>query len=136
MIQDYKESSRKYKDKKRKIGYILIVVVFIFFFILVSAIRVFVKNNNENENIKKLQKQAEKLENENKEIQTLINNYNLDTAKEKIARENLNLKYEGEEVVVINDNKKEVEIKIPLKSIVDASNISNFKKWLLIFFKK
>ncbi len=137
MIQDYKESSKKYRELKNKINMFLAIFVVIFILTLISTIKIFVKNNKENESIKKIQEQAQKIENENQEIQTLIDNYNLDTSKEKIAREKLNMMLPGEEVVVINNNKNEIDIKIPVKTHSDNyKNLSNFQKWLKIFFKK
>jgi len=67
----------------------------------------------------------------------LIKKANNDTEKEDIIRNNLNMKNEGENVVIITDSKVETEIKLtPKENNVDISKLKNYKKWYYYFFDK
>ena len=84
---------------KSKIGSFVLVLALIFVLGITSKLMT-KKRDVENE-IKKLQEQSEKISQENADLALLINYLNTDTYKERQAREQLNLKKEGEEVFVV-----------------------------------
>ncbi len=136
MIKDRQESSLKFKKQKYTLKVFLVISLVVFLFVFVGVINVLLKNKNEEKNINDLYSQSEDIKNKNNEIKNLIKNYNDETSKEKMAREDLNMMADGENVVVVNDGKKEIQINKKNDIINKNKNISNYNKWINFFFGK
>lgn len=80
--------------------------------------------------ISKLEQQAAELSDSNQSLSELIKYMNTQEYKEKEAREKLNLKRPGEQVVVLP---AQGEDKV-LGAQTETENLSNPKKWLNYFF--
>lgn len=107
----------------------------IFLFVFTGVINVLLKNKREENNISHLTNKMNEISQQNEEIRTLIKNYNSETNREKLARENLNLMLDGESVVVINDKKKEIPIPVKPKFVYIDNNNSSISKWINFFFE-
>lgn len=136
MIKDHQESSLKFKKQKHTLKIFLVASLVVFLFVFVGVINVLLKNKYEENNINKLSRKAEEIENRNNEVKNLIKEYNTETNKERMVRENLNLMAEGENIVVINDNKKEVIINKKKSGTNKTVNTPNYIKWISFFFEK
>lgn len=137
MIKDHQESSLKFKKQKHTLKVFLGVSLIIFLLVFIGVINVLLKNKYEDNSINKLSLKAEEIRQQNEGIGNLIKNYNTDTVREKMVREDLNLMIEGENVVVINDDKKEIQISKKIYNTVERTKyISNYAKWINFFFEK
>lgn len=83
--------------------------------------------------IESLKTEIEGMEKDNYELSQLIEYYQTDEYKEAEARRRLNLKAEGEKVVMIDEKKNAAE---DLQSEEDAKNgtTPNYQKWWNYFF--
>ena len=79
--------------------------------------------------IKSLEQKAEQIRKDNQELSQLINYLNTDEYKEKAAREKLNLKKEGEQVVALP---KDSEFELSQQS--NSEPVTNRQKWFDYFF--
>ena len=136
MIKDKQEASTNFKKQKNIFKAILIASVILLLIIMFPVIKILIDNNNENKSIDILKNKAYQIENKNKEISKMIQEYNTNTIKEKIAREDLNMMKDGEKVVVINDNKKEIDINQSINNKKEINTTPLYQKWLNIFFNK
>ena len=137
MIKDHQESSLKFKKQKYTLKIFLVVSLVVFLLVFCGVINVLIKNKNEDNDIQKLSQKADEIRNKNKEIKSLINTYSTETNKEAMARENLNVMKEGENVVVINDKKTEIQItKKKTGATKNNKVIPNYNKWINFFFEK
>ena len=112
---------------KSKIGSFVLVLALIFVLGITSKLMT-KKRDVENE-IKKLQEQSEKISQENADLALLINYLNTDTYKERQAREQLNLKKEGEYVIALPKQEESAG------QGSQTSQLSNPKKWFNYFFQ-
>lgn len=96
---------------------------------LFVAARTYTQKYQVDKQIKQLQGRADQIRGENQNLSDLVNYLQTDQYKEKAAREQLNLKKDGETVVALpRTNTGEVS------SAVTTSNQSNPKKWYYYFF--
>lgn len=129
-----RESIYKFRNKQKKLRIILIILLLVFVAVFTSVIKILLQKNREENNIEDLNNKIQSIEDKNTTLKHLIEQANNPTEKEDIIRNNLNMKNEGEHVVVINDNKVETEIKLNFKKQVDTENLSNYQKWYYYFF--
>ncbi|HYC80110.1 MAG TPA: septum formation initiator family protein [Candidatus Binatia bacterium] len=80
--------------------------------------------------IRRLQGQADSLEKDNQQLSDLIKYLGTQEYQEKEAREKLNLKREGEEVVVLPEDDDLGQV-----AQANIDNTSNPKKWFNYFFQ-
>lgn len=110
----------------------LIVLGIIFIFLAYTEFTDWQKKHQVNSEIKQLTQQAAELEDKNKQINDSLTFLNSDNFKEKIAREQLNLKKEGE---LVFDTSAQSSNQ-PAASEQDVGGKSNLSKWYSYFFKK
>jgi cell division protein FtsB len=113
----------KSKTATAVLGLALILVVFM-------SVRLYVQKYQVDKEIKKLEEQASKIDSENQQLSELIKYLNTPEYMERQAREKLNLKKEGEQVVVLPsgmDDTGEV-------AGVGAESETNPKKWYKYLF--
>ena len=128
-----RESIYKFKNKQKKLRIALIILLLIFFIVFTNVIKILLQKNKEEKNIDELNRKIQSIEDKNETLKYLIKQANNDTQKEDIIRNNLNMKNEGEYVIVINDDKVETEIKLDPKK-TPAPNLKNYQKWYYYFF--
>jgi cell division protein FtsB len=97
-------------------------------FVLFITAKLLMQKNEVEREIKELRAKSEEINKQNQDLSQLINYFNTETYKERQAREQLNLKKEGEYVVVL-----------PKQDSADlmqtnAEKISNPRKWFNYFF--
>ncbi|MBI3952864.1 MAG: septum formation initiator family protein [Candidatus Doudnabacteria bacterium] len=105
-----------------------VLVCGVVFVIVITGKLMSQKRDVENE-IKKLQDQSEQIAKENQDLSQLINYLNTDTYKERQAREQLNLKKDGEFVVVLPNFEDEAS------QGSGEQELSNPKKWFNYFWE-
>ena len=102
----------------------------VFVLALVGFGKVYFQKRTIDKEIAKLQEQADKIQQDNEQLSSLIKYYNTPQYQEKQAREKLNLKKEGEYVIALPDSNGE--------SAADAAaqqtKASNLKAWFNYFF--
>ncbi len=81
--------------------------------------------------IRQLQARADQVQGQNQSLSDLVNYLNTDQYKEKVAREQLNLKKDGEYVVALPQNQQE-----QVAAASTETQKSNTEKWFNYFFKK
>ena len=129
-----KGSKKNIKFKKIFLNLILIILVFVFIISLSSFIKATAANISENKAISELEDKVSELEDKNIQIEDMIKVYSYETSKEEVARKDLNLKKEGERVVVISENNFE----IVFNKNIETENLekeSNLSKWFNYFFE-
>lgn len=100
-----------------------------------GQIQNWLKKRSINREIQQLTQQAESLEQKNSQISDSLSFLNSQNYKEKIAREQLNLKKEGELVfdTVVNPN---YSLQTKVQSPTTEISTSNPRKWYNYFFSK
>ncbi|MEA2097728.1 MAG: septum formation initiator family protein [Patescibacteria group bacterium] len=83
--------------------------------------------------INSLQKEIDSLEKNNYKFSQLAEYYETDEYKEVEARKRLNMKKEGEKVVIIKHSSTDLE-KIGVGNEFDNKNLPNYMKWWNYFF--
>jgi len=129
-----KRSKKNIKTKKIFLNFILFILLFIFVITFSSFIKAASSNVSENKAISELEDKISELEDKNIKIEDMINFYSYDTSFEEIARKDLNLKKEGEKVVVISEDSFE----IVFNKEIDVENLdkgNNLSKWFNYFFE-
>ncbi len=86
--------------------------------------------------IDSLQREAEKVNEKNQELERLIEYFQTDAYKKLTIRKNFGFKEEGEKVVIIKQNRENYLQGISDFESVENKNDSNFRKWWGYFFKK
>ena len=107
-----------------------VLTVVLVFMVTVSG-RLYLRKYEIDKEIAKLQEQASRIESESNQLSELINYLSTPEYVEKQAREQLNLKKEGEEVVILPDSIED-EAKI---AGADTKAESNPKKWYKYLFE-
>lgn len=106
-------------------------------FISSSAIREAYRSQSIEKEVEKLKQEAQRIENENKELNERIAYFQTTDFQEKVAKEKLNLQKQDESVVVVKSNDKQEELKndnqVSTENIED--NSPNYQKWWNLFFK-
>ena len=98
--------------------------------IVLATGRLFAQKYFLSKQIKELEAKAEKIKSENDELGSMVSYFNTPQFKEKEAREKLNLRKDGEVVVGLPGNFKNISTEIP------QEKTSNPKKWYDFFFNK
>ncbi|MBI2607678.1 MAG: septum formation initiator family protein [Candidatus Doudnabacteria bacterium] len=97
--------------------------------VMVGSARIFIQKYQVDSEIKKLEKEAEKINQKNLELSELIKYLDTPEYKERQAREQLNLKKEGEFVVALPVGRAD-EANEP----AEPQTVSNPRKWFDYFF--
>ncbi|MCF7795795.1 septum formation initiator family protein [Patescibacteria group bacterium] len=129
-----KRSKKNIKTKKLFLNFILFVLLFVFVITFSSFIKAAASNISENKAISELENKISEIEDKNIKIEEMINLYSYETSKEEVARKDLNLKKDGEKVVVISDNDFEIVFNKKLES-EELNEINNLSKWFKYFFE-
>lgn len=126
------------KKKKNIFGrfsfQIVVIVVLVVVFVMGSALsKELYREYQIKKEVDALKAEIESMENDNYELSQMIEYYKTEEYKEAEARKRLNLKAEGEKVVMISESESEYE------EIVDGEKgatieISNRLKWWNYFF--
>ncbi len=98
--------------------------------ILVLAARSLIQKRQIDKQIASLQAQSEKIKRDNEQLSGLIKYFNTPDYQEKQAREKLNLKKEGEFVVVLPNDQDVAAVTQP----TETSTETNPKLWYKYFF--
>lgn len=114
--------------KSRGATWALIPVMVI---MLVLAARTMIQKRQIDRQIASLEAQAEKIKRDNDQLSGLIQYFNTPDYQEKQAREKLNLKKEGEFVVVLPNDQEVAAVTQTIEPPVQ----SNAKLWLNYFFR-
>lgn len=97
-------------------------------FVLVITAKLLMQKTEVEKEIEELKARSEEVNKQNQDLAQLINYLNTDTFKERQAREQLNLKKEGEYVVALPKGSE-------LSETTDSEGqISNPRKWFNYFF--
>ena len=134
MENDTRRSSIAFKEKQKKLKIVLIIFLFIFLIIFINVIKIVLQKNKEDKNITNLEDRAIEVQKQNDELKKLIKQANSETEKEEVIRNNLNMMYDGEKVIVINDKKIETEIRGNFS--VKNEILKNYMLWYNYFFMK
>jgi cell division protein FtsB len=97
--------------------------------VMFIAAKLFIQKHEVDSEISKLQSQADKLDQGNKELSDLIQYLNTPEYTERQAREKLNLKKDGEHVVVLPSDEDNQD-----GATQTNNSDSNPKKWFDYFF--
>jgi cell division protein FtsB len=114
---------------KSKFATVLLLVVFSVVTLITTQL--YLQKKQVNSAVAMLQKQSDELTRDNQQLSELIKYLDTTEFREKEAREKLNLKKPGEEVVVLNSSDAE-----GLVSGANESTDPNPKKWFNYFFSK
>ncbi len=135
-----KRQSLLAKMLSSRIFILFLLIILIFFGVIV------IRKNREashlDEKISQLKEEILSLEDKSKELANLIEYFNIPSHLEKEAKSRLNLKKEGEKVVIIKeegeagDQGKESQEEETEKSEQKTSKISDLFKWLKSLFGK
>ena len=98
--------------------------------VMLFAGRVIVRKYQVDKEIAKLQQQVDTIKKNNDQLSYLIQYFNTPDYQEKQAREKLNLKKDGENVVALPDTSGASD------NQVEAQSVSNAKQWFNYFFSK
>lgn len=129
-----KRSKKNIKTKKIFLNFILFSLLFIFVITLSSFVKATASNIKENKAIAELENKIAEIEDKNIKIEDMIDFYSYETSKEEVARKDLNLRKEGEKVVVISDNSFEIVFNKEME-VKDLDESSNLSKWFKYFFE-
>jgi cell division protein FtsB len=108
----------------------------LFIFMLITQFQNWKKKQNVDSEIAQLTKQANSLQQKNQEISNSLTFLNSSDFKEKIAREQLNLKKDGEQVYNITDNPNSNTNSTNLEAANKPGDMSNARKWYIYFFQQ
>lgn len=111
---------------------VIITLVIIFIFLSITEFGDWQKKRQVDNEIAELTKQAADLEQKNNQISNSLSFLNSNNFKEKIAREQLNLKKEGE---LVYDTTPAPNLPGSQNSADTTAPESNAKKWYSYFFK-
>jgi len=126
------------KKKKNLLGrfsfQIVVVIVLAVVFVMGSALsKELYREYQIKKEVDALKAEIESMENDNYELSQMIEYYKTEEYKEAEARKRLNLKAEGEKVVMISESESEYEEIVDGESEA-AIEISNKLKWWNYFF--
>lgn len=119
--------------------YLIIIVVFVLLILISIPLAKNVSKKYEiDSEVRALEEEIIGLQKKNLEMEKLINEHSTSDFVEGIARLNLGLKKEGEEVVVIkrSENNDIVEVSSSEIEFAGEQEDSNPKKWLKYFLRK
>lgn len=124
----------------RKFSFVVIVFVAgiaLAVFISSSAIREAYRSQSIEKEVEKLKQEAQRIQNENKELSERIAYFQTTDFQEKVAKEKLNLQKPDENVVVVKSNTAQEEANTNIENTSGDSedNTPNYRKWWNLFFK-
>ncbi|MCK4891672.1 MAG: septum formation initiator family protein [Candidatus Pacebacteria bacterium] len=128
--------------KKRKKNFIrrafsfrmfVLVGVLIIVFLGINLGREYYREHQIQKEIDSLQKEIESLEKNNYKLSQLTEYYQTDEYKEAEVRKRLNMKKEGEKVVIIKYNSANSE-QNEIEDLLNDENLPNYIKWWNYFF--
>ncbi len=121
-------------DLQRLLKSRVTMVLLVLFFSAVAFITVelYWQKRDVDQEVDRLSKQADQISKDNTQLSELIKYLGTPEYKEKEAREKLNLKKEGEQVVVLPDPEDENG----LVASASTDDQPNPKKWFNYFFKR
>jgi cell division protein FtsB len=100
-------------------------------FVMVLAAKILIQKYKIDQEVAKMQNQVQTIKKDNLQLGDLIKYFNTADYQEKAAREQLNLKKDGEFVVGLPQSDGAVS-----GVQTQAANSSNFKNWFNYFFSK
>ena len=138
-----KKTSGEFKKKFFSSRLLLFAALLVLIGVAISFSKVTYKRYQLRKEIERLKTQIENLEKRNQEFSSLVEYLKSESFLEKEAREKLNLKKEGEEVVVmppkIGEDRETNQGEINEKQATSTQEIpkteSNFLKWWRYFFR-
>jgi cell division protein FtsB len=131
--QNWRKEKRD--NSKNWVKFFLIVCLASFAIVAYSLFKETYKKRQIQEEVKKLQEQATSLEQGNQKLKGLIDYFRTQNFSEKEAREKLNVKKEGEKVVILrSQEEKEEEAKEENLAEEKQLLIANPLKWWSYFF--
>ncbi len=132
------------ENKLKKILYsktAVFILLLAFIWLSIVLIKAIYKKYQLDHEIASVKSEIEKLDKKNQEFNQMLNYFNSHDFLEKEAKEKLNLKKEGETVMVINENSlaQEAAILPPADAPAENGNAgeeNNFIKWWKYFFSR
>jgi cell division protein FtsL len=106
-------------------------------FITVSAVRESYRSRTIEQEVENLKQEAQRIENENKELTDKIAYLETPEFQEKIAKEKLNMQKQDESVIVVKpgvDKQSQVS-GAPDETVQPEQSVENYQKWWNFFFK-
>ncbi len=122
-----------------KSGFQLFVIVILLggiFFLLVNIYSSVQKYRTINKEINKLEKEADKFDQENKKLNKLVQYFSSDNFQEKEIKEKLNLVKNGEKVVFVQDDDRNLPEDIAEKKAEVKVEHASYYYWWQYFFGK
>ncbi len=122
-----------------KSGFQLFIIVILLggiFFLLVNIYRSVQKYRIINKEINKLEEEANKFDQENKKLNKLVQYFSSDNFQEKEIKEKLNLVKEGEKVVFVQNDDRNLSEDIAEKKAEIKIKHANYYYWWRYFFGK
>jgi cell division protein FtsB len=131
--QNWRKEKRD--NSKNWVKFFLIVCLASFAIVAYSLFKETYKKRQIQEEVKKLQEQATSLEQGNQKLKGLIDYFRTQNFSEKEAREKLNVKKEGEKVVILR-SQEEQEEEAKEENLAEEKQllIANPLKWWSYFF--
>jgi cell division protein FtsB len=127
--------TRKKKSFGRYSLQILSALVLVVVFVMGSALaRELYREYQIKKEIDSLKGQIASMQKDNYELSQFLDYYQTDQYKESEARKRLNLKADGEKVVMIDGSQAEVEEKQKAAAAEQASRLPTYQKWWNYFF--
>ena len=100
-------------------------------FVMITAAKTLIQKHRIDKEIRNLQDQVERIKKNNEQLTYLIKYFDTPEYQEKQAREKLNLRKDGEYVVVLPENNQG-----EVAGSSQGGHESNFKLWFNYFFSK
>lgn len=95
----------------------------------------FYRNYQIEKEIESLKNEIDTLDKNNYQLSKLVEYYNTDQFKEREARKRLNLKKEGESLVIIKQRGVDLKKTSEMEEKANVENLPNYKKWWNYFFE-
>lgn len=131
------------KDKLKQVfnsKVVIFVLLLIFIWLGIVSVRTIYKKYQLDKEISSVKNEIEKLDKKNQELSQMLDYFSSQNFLEKEAKEKLNLKKEGETVVMVNENSLAGEAAILSVATTTAQETggqeNNFIKWWKYFFAR
>ncbi len=116
--------------------FVIFILLAGIFFVLLNIYKSVQKYRIINEEIKKLEDEADKFDQENKKLNKLVQYFSSDDFQEKEIKEKLNLVKEGEKVVFVQDDDRNLPEDITEEKAEVKVKHANYYYWWQYFFGK
>ena len=116
--------------------FVIFILLAGIFFVLLNIYKSVQKYRIINEEIKKLEDEADKFDQENKKLNKLVQYFSSDDFQEKEIKEKLNLVKEGEKVVFVQDDDRNLPEDITEEEAEVKVKHANYYYWWQYFFGK